>query len=1399
MFVSQGELPAFDSLAQLGFKDLQDIAAERWGILPQATCKSRTRKDFCYISPEMQDLLVQVSVIDDLWPDHAVVQGHFHRLRQSVPRDVWFTPKPFPWPPNLELPEGLWNCIEGDVDAKYMQLWRLIEDRACSQLPFPVSKQVRGRAQTTATKAVKSGKFAPIKVGRHGEFQPHFHGSSIRYAQWVRQVRRLQAFCRCRTDVAVPSQHSIQVWGSVMKASGFVGGFAHWWMSCPLKVHGAPTHLPWIPPCLEAATKIFESFVMNVREFEKQLKSTSRQYARLRRAQQPNMIFTDLKSSPTAGVDYLLQSLTADVVEVRDDLSVVVDPPQQWSPDHPVMCQGRSFRIIHAEDDCLWLDQVDHIAAGMIVSQLRSTGTKQDLERAFVDAWKARWERHRDVPYERWQTILGFAKHHLRPVSMQWPSIDADLFTQIVGRKRRASAGGLDGVTVADLQQMPLNAIEAFCDIFRSAEISGEWPSQLLLGKVVCLAKTDHPSSVGDYRPITILSMLYRIWSSYQAQLAIRALDRSLPDTLYGCRPARFAGQVWSQLLWAVESSVSNGVALTGLIADLQKAFNHIPRIVVFEAAALMGLPMPMLTAWAGALAKVGRRFQIGPNLTKPVFSSTGLPEGDGLSCLGMLIVDVLFHKWHVHFFPLCQPVSYVDDWTILTTAPSMLEGIQHCLQRFTEALDMMLDAKKTFAWSVCSEGRTSLVTQGFQVEQSCRVLGAHVQISQKHTNATQMKRIDTMQGMWSRLRLSASPYELKVRAIRTAAWPRALHAIAATTLAAQTFSSLRAAAMKGLQAAGAGCNAMIQLGLIEQVHTDPQFWSILQTVRLVRDCGIAEVVGSALSALVHDADGLMRNGISATLLTRLQTLGWHVRGPGCLVDDFGHLSLFEVCMDELRWRMEWSWLKVVAASVTHRPGLCELDRVDPGRTRRWLSSLSVADRAAYRKLLNGAHITQDAKHHCQESDSDVCEYCQCVDSRFHRFWICEAFQQHRVGLCDELRAYLPQLPECVSSYGWALRPTTSLEWYSYLNQVVPLPLPPLPACDHDLLHVFTDGSCYNPAYPDTRFASYAIVSADPAMKCMSQILDSGPLPGLRQTSVRAELYAVHRLVRMAAQHNINIMIWSDCLAVVRRLQRILGGVGVKINSPNADLWMLIQNDLQNAGFTVQCTKVAAHQNLEDASSPLEEWCFRHNQFADHAATLAQDQRPSSFWSLLQRHVIACKKVDAWNAQIQEVLLKVNRQILQQQDHAEPKPEIVPMPPPDVPHWKSLPELTELPHGAVRWYGLSIVRKMVDWFWPIVFDPQTPTLWVSYAQLFVDYGLATGEVGPLNNGGWLDGSSLPLQGLLSIGFKRRVRSFAKVLREILRHSGATVSSAYVRPHSEMIAMFSSCLAVPWPA
>ena len=78
--VQQDSLPAFGLLAQAGFRDIQDIALERWGQPIQLTCKGKSRPDFMYVSPELADLLTEVEVIHDVWPDHAILCGRFRTL-----------------------------------------------------------------------------------------------------------------------------------------------------------------------------------------------------------------------------------------------------------------------------------------------------------------------------------------------------------------------------------------------------------------------------------------------------------------------------------------------------------------------------------------------------------------------------------------------------------------------------------------------------------------------------------------------------------------------------------------------------------------------------------------------------------------------------------------------------------------------------------------------------------------------------------------------------------------------------------------------------------------------------------------------------------------------------------------------------------------------------------------------------------------------------------------------------------------------------------------------------------------------------------------------------------------------------------------------------------------------
>ena len=786
----------------------------------------------------------------------------------------------------------------------------------------------------------------------------------------------------------------------------------------------------------------------------------------------------------------------------------------------PIMAGGRKREIIHWDHDCLWLDSVDGIEPGSQVSQVFCQGSTEELAAEFLDTWGARWKRHDQVPPERWNAIMQFAQDKLPCARLPWATLDADALRSCVFRKKTTTSAGLDGVSIQDLRAMPTCVHENFCRIFSTAENSGMWPSQIIDGRVTSLAKTESPQSASDFRPITVLGLVYRCFGTFHARHAIRVMEDALPDHLYGSRPGYHAAQLWAHILWAIEFSFGQNIRLTVLIADIQKAFNHLPREVVIACCLWLGFPFGVVQAWTGAVSCFQRRFAIRGCLSDPIGSSTGYPEGDALSCIAMVCIDLLFHAWLTHFFPLCQPMSFVDDWQVLTCCPDDLPGIQTCLNQFVAEVDLLLDARKTFAWSLCPHARAQLRKDGFKVELECRNLGAQCQMSRRHSNKVQTDRFAAMVSLWPKLRLSACKYKDKLRALRTAAWPKGLHAIAATTVSLAQFHQLRTGAMRGLHADGAGSNAFLHLGLVHEPNSDPHFWAILSTFRLVRACANRAEVKASMIALSFGKSTCPDNSFTFTLLTRIQILGWHINETGLLQDDIGSFSLFGASFAEISFRAGLAWQKIVSQEVSHRPGLVHLSRCDPFHTRQWLQSLTECDAALMRKLLNGTHITQDGKQYCHTGADDLCQFCGSVDSRYHRFWVCPHFASLREAMPAEVLPLLPNLPESLTCYGWSLRPWTQLRWWRLLSEVrcgEPRCLEPGEA----IVNLFTDGSCHNQHLPGQRFAAWSVVVAGDDVDGMSSsVLDCGPLPGLLQSAYRAEIFAILRSIISARRQD---------------------------------------------------------------------------------------------------------------------------------------------------------------------------------------------------------------------------------------------------------------------------------------
>eukprot|EP00438_Fugacium_kawagutii_P025943 Skav207668 [mRNA] locus=scaffold1857:201496:204756:+ [translate_table: standard] len=1037
----------------------------------------------------------------------------------------------------------------------------------------------------------------------------------------------------------------------------------------------------------------------------------------------------------------------------------------------------------------------------MRVTQTRNRGSLQDLFELFRTEWNQRWNRHAQVPDSQWHDVVAFARASLPSCSCTHVTITPSVLATAIHQKNQKTSKGLDGVSIRDLRAMPENGLRVFCQMYARAEKDGAWPEQVLFGRVANLAKVAAPTSPQDFRPITVLGLLYRLYGSIHSKSLLKQLDRSLPSSIYGSRPAKHAGQVWSELLWMVEAAQVFHEDQAGLVADLQKAFNHIPRLVMMEAASVMGVPPALLLAWTGALVNIKRFFDIRGNLSEPLMSTTGVPEGCALSCLGMVIIDTLFHFWLESTLADVRAVSYVDDLQV-HCASHRLWAVWEQVDSFTTAVDISIDDRKTFSWSTSKEGRATLLQDEFRVRRSAKVLGAHLQLSCQHTNHVLKERVDSLDDLWPKLRLSPAPYRQKSRAVRVAAWPRGLHGIAATTLAGATFQHLRSQTMKGLQADGPGCNPHIHLGLIEQSDTDPQFWSIMQTFRTARSCGDPCWIRAMLRDIAHGFIVAPSNSMTSTLLMRIATLGWTVNLQGLVIDNLGPFDLFDVDVVELRARAELAWQQVVWQQVSGRKFYHGLQWTDVDDTRHWLRLLDHQDAAAFRKLLNGAHFTADPSAHWNADGDDQCQFCGCTDSRYHRFWECPRFEACRSGVSDATRELLPNLPPSLTCAGWSLRPATLIPWKQYLVSLVPVRSADLRAlaprdgwCD-----VFTDGSCHKQQDPSLRLASWSIVQTGPSNEVSDAVIvGCGPLPGLQQSSFRAELHAVMLVLELAVVCNCGVRIWTDSDAVVKGLRKLMWhGRGSNPSQPNYDLWKRVAVALAAlSADRVVVTHVAAHRAAADDA--FEDWQISHNALADRTAVLANVQRPPWVRQLIAQHVTQTEVARRISREVQRTQLEVSKAYFRSEKAPATEP-VVAAAVVGGPFSLVMPAVVGA--SLVRKYGFRYVQMLYSWMRMIsdmpTFDHSRPC-WVASYQLYIDWNLTTGHPGPVvRSGAWQTEHADSTVFLPGYKFKTLCRWWSHTLNDLLVYFGNAVERRFTRPESSILCLHCGCFWVPWP-
>ena len=468
------------------------------------------------------------------------------------------------------------------------------------------------------------------------------------------------------------------------------------------------------------------------------------------------------------------------------------------------------------------------LCPGQEVLHVRPVGNTEEMLQMLHDYWSQRWNKDVLPTDSDWRRILSFVMAYVPPVPFAVPPVTLTQWEDINLRYNDRSASGPDSFDHLDLQRMPRPMAQGLVSLLNGIEEGADWPSQLSEGFGICLPKHDRALEVGEFRPIIVFSMIYRSWTALRSRMCLRQLASVTGVGVTGFMPSREAGEIWHFVQALVEVSLQQGGKLSGVITDVRKAFESVPRDLLFVVARQLGLPMRLIDPWRRFLASCSRRFQLHGHSGTSITSNHGLPEGDGLSVLGMSIVDHLWDVYQSVFAPATIPISYVDNDELLSKQCSSLLTGFGVLETFMSLWHLELDAGKTLFWSTDPADRNSLRRLGRTVCLETADLGGALTFCKRTGPGVQMARVDALDQLWGRLRRAHLVSAVKAFLLRQAFWSKAFHAVGISLLPWRVIQSLRTKAVKALGFGKAGAHPGLRLSLLTtDMATDPGYYQI--------------------------------------------------------------------------------------------------------------------------------------------------------------------------------------------------------------------------------------------------------------------------------------------------------------------------------------------------------------------------------------------------------------------------------------------------------------------------------------------------------------------------------------------------------------------------------------------
>ena len=711
------DLVAWRTLQSAGWHDAALLDSRIHNRAPQPTCREATRRSFILVNAHIAARLDNCRTCDDfLFSCHPLLLAKVNFQNLIQPQLMWTLPKATDdlmfdndlqtqqvqndlqtWGNDFDkalethdadkaanlfarLVQNSWVASNVDVEGNHLHLQQKYLGRDCIQL-------LRKRQCSIPV----------VRKGRDGDFEPIGGQTNISIRRHTRQLRRLETLvlqvrAKSKSGVKGANQKCQELWESILGATGFHKSFS-WWIG---------ENLGWFVPQFCPHVEYLESLKDTFRKWHNH---ESYQYylhrQRVRRISVAldaekggRLAFQELKDPPLAPLTFLTKTVESQVVKVKWPKQglrkIRLGTVTQFDINLPVHFQNQTVKITGQAGSELSVDPPLKLRdQNMTITQHDSVADPSRLQGHLAQAWNQHWIRDHppDDWVEEWKDI-GPLLEHLPdlPTKAFQPCTIETWKKHCKNLNKRSSRGGC-GFSVVEMLSFPPILVRLLFKIFEACEHGMPWPSRWVTAKVCMLSKCDNPKSPFDARPITVFGVLYRQWSRIRSREILQYMASFMPVELAASTKGVAADAVACLITHIAETAVNRGESMCGIGIDLTRCFNTLPRYPIILALRKLGVPEAYISAWDSMLRCMTRTLTVGNSQSILLPSTTGAPEGCGMSVVAMACITYWCGRFILDRVPPARPICYADNWNVLSNTPKFLLDAIKCIEFFVQKL----------------------------------------------------------------------------------------------------------------------------------------------------------------------------------------------------------------------------------------------------------------------------------------------------------------------------------------------------------------------------------------------------------------------------------------------------------------------------------------------------------------------------------------------------------------------------------------------------------------------------------------------------------------------------------------------------------------------------------------